>query len=221
MTTMRSYDDGCGAAHGMELIGERWALLVVRELVLGPKRFTDLRSSLPKLSPNVLVQRLRELEESGIVRHRKLPPPAASQVYELTEWGRELEPIIMSLGRWASRSPSKPSGPLSLSSMVLAMRTMFSAEAAGDFNAVLRLHLAEQDFTATVRNGAFDVKAGEPPNVDASIFCEPQGLQALVFGGRSLREAIKAADVRVEGDRAAVERFLTLFPLPVPVSSGA
>lgn len=216
---MRSYDDGCGAAHGMELIGERWALLVVRELVLGPKRFTDLRSSLPKLSPNVLVQRLRELEESGVVRHRKLPPPAASQVYELTEWGRELEPIIMSLGRWASRSPSKPNGPLSLSSMVLAMRTMFSAEAAGDFNAVLRLQMDEQDFTATVGSGNFDVKAGEPAGADAAVFCEPKALQALVFGGRPLGEAIEAGEVRVEGSREVVERFLTLFPLPVPVPS--
>lgn len=216
---MRSYEDGCAAAHGLELIGERWALLVVRELVLGPKRFTDLRTSLPKVSPNVLAQRLRELEESGVITHRRLPPPAASQVYELSKWGRELEPIIISLGRWASRSPSKPKGPLSLSSLVLAMRTMFSAEAAAGFNAVLALHLGEQDLTARIKSGRFEVEPGEVSGADAAIFCEPLALQGLVFGGGSLAEAIKKDEVRVEGDPEVVERYLTLFPLPVPVSA--
>ena len=96
---MRTYDDACAAAHALDLIGERWALLVVRELLLGPKRFTDLRAGLPGVSPNVLAQRLRELERAGVVRRRKLPPPAASRVYELTDWGKELEPVIVRLGR--------------------------------------------------------------------------------------------------------------------------
>src|SRR3990170_3687429 len=107
-STKRTYDDACAAAHALDLIGERWALLVVRELLLGPKRFTDLKAGLPGASPNVLAQRLRDLEGVGIVRRRKLPPPAASRVYELTEWGLELEPAIISLGRWGARSPSKP-----------------------------------------------------------------------------------------------------------------
>src|SRR5437867_13400571 len=98
----RSYDDGCAAAHALDLIGDRWALLVVRELVLGPKRFTDLRAGLPRISPNVLTQRLEELERTAIVRRRKLAPPAAAWVYELTEWGTQLEPVIAALGRWAS-----------------------------------------------------------------------------------------------------------------------
>src|ERR687888_870608 len=101
MATLRSYGDGCGIAHALDLVGERWALLVVRELLLGPKRFTDLRAGLPNASPNVLSQRLRELEEATIGRRRRLPPPAGSQVYELTEWGRELEPLVISLGAWA------------------------------------------------------------------------------------------------------------------------
>src|SRR5919197_5217655 len=106
MTTRRKYDQGCAVAHASDLIGQRWALLIVRELLLGPKRFTDLRAGIPDLSPNVLGQRLRELTESGIVQRRRLPPPAAAQVYELTEWGSELEPAVLALGRWASRSPS-------------------------------------------------------------------------------------------------------------------
>ena len=108
MATMRTYGDGCGIAHALDLVGERWALLVVRELLLGPKRFTDLRDGLPNASPNVLAQRLRELEQAGIVRRRKLPPPAGSWIYELTDWGRELKPIVLSLGTWALRSPSFP-----------------------------------------------------------------------------------------------------------------
>src|SRR5437870_6143387 len=106
MTAKRDYDDGCAAAHGLALVGERWALLVVRELVLGPKRFTDLRAGLPGISPNVLAQRLEELEQVAIVRRRKMAPPAAAWVYELTEWGLELERVIMALGRWGARSPT-------------------------------------------------------------------------------------------------------------------
>src|SRR5690349_23072333 len=104
MATKRSYEDGCAAAHALDLIGERWALLVVRELVLGPKRFTDLRAGLPGISPNVLTQRLEELEAAAIVQRRKLPPPASAWVYELTDWGLELESVIMALGRWGARS---------------------------------------------------------------------------------------------------------------------
>ena len=136
MGTKRSYDDGCAAAHALDLVGERWALLVVRELLLGPKRFTDLRAGLPGTSPNVLAQRLRELEGAGVVRRRKLPPPAASRIYELTEWGKDLEPVIISLGRWGVRSPSKPrDAELGVDYLILSFRTMFDARATGGFTA--------------------------------------------------------------------------------------
>src|SRR5215210_4044194 len=131
MATMRTYCDGCAAAHALDLVGERWALLVVRELLLGPKRFTDLRAGLPGVSPNVLAQRLRELESAGVVHRRKLPPPAASRVYELTEWGEKLEPIIVRLGRWGAQSPSRPcEATLGVDSLVLSFRTMFDPRAA-------------------------------------------------------------------------------------------
>src|SRR3954463_16720924 len=126
MARTRVHDDGCGIAHATDLLGQRWALIVVRELLLGPKRFTDLRAGVPDISPNVLGQRLRELETSGIVRRRKLAPPAAAQVYELTEWGRELEPAVLSLGRWASLSPTFPlSAEMGPDSLVLALKTAF------------------------------------------------------------------------------------------------
>ena len=127
----RSYDDACGTAHALDLIGERWALLVIRELMLGPKRFGDLKADLPGISANVLTQRLEGLEASGIVTRKKLPPPASVQVYDLTDWGREAEPIIMTLGRWAARSPDHdPTLPLSGVSMMLSLRTMIDANPA-------------------------------------------------------------------------------------------
>ena len=111
MPDKRSYGDSCGIARGLDLAGERWALLVVRELLLGPKRFTDLRDGLPNVSPDVLAQRLRELEQSGVVRRRKLPPPAGARVYELTERGAELEPVLhraRALGQSRRRCPTSP-----------------------------------------------------------------------------------------------------------------
>ena len=104
MSGRRTYGDACGIARGLDVIGERWAILVVRELLLGPKRFTDLRAGLPRLGPDILSQRLRELEEAGVVRRDQLPPPAGSRVYPVfTDWGRELEPVVLGLGRWGSR----------------------------------------------------------------------------------------------------------------------
>src|ERR671917_1970055 len=128
LTPRRSYEDACGAAHALDLVGERWALLVMRELMLGPKRFGDLRSDLPGISANVLTQRLEGLEAAGLLVRRRLPPPASTQVYELTAWGYEAEPIVQSLGKWAARSPAHdPSLPISATSIMLSFRTMFDA----------------------------------------------------------------------------------------------
>src|SRR5919205_2844126 len=124
----RSYEDACGAAHALDLVGERWALLVMRELMLGPKRFSDLRADLPGISASVLTQRLEGLEAAGVLVRRKLPPPAGTQVYELTEWGYESEPIFQALGRWAARSPlHDPTLPFSAASFCLSLRTMLDA----------------------------------------------------------------------------------------------
>ena len=148
MVTKRSYEDGCASAHALDLVGERWALLIVRELVLGPKRFTDLRGGLPGISPNVLTQRLDELEQASVVRRRRLAPPAAAWVYELTDWGAELGPVIMSFGRWAARSPTMPHDhPMSVDSLILSMRTMFDAGAAAGLKARYRLRFTSSGFT--------------------------------------------------------------------------
>jgi DNA-binding HxlR family transcriptional regulator len=217
---MRTYCDACAAAHALDLVGERWALLVVRELLLGPKRFTDLRAGLPSVSPNVLAQRLRELEGAGIVRRRKLPPPAASRVYELTEWGEELEAVIIQLGRWGARSPSRPrDAELGVDSLILSLRTMFDAGAAEGFEAVCELRFGEVRFRAVVAEGRFEVERGSVERPDAVIETDVGTLAALVYEGRPLDEALGSGEIRIEGERLVVERFLGLFPLPEPAAS--
>jgi DNA-binding HxlR family transcriptional regulator len=220
MTTTRTYGEACAAAHALDLVGERWALLVVRELVLGPKRFTDLRGGIHGASPNVLAQRLRELEAAGVVRHRKLPPPAGSWVYELTEWGAELEPVIMQLGRWGARSPLRPrDAGMSIDALILALRTMFDPPAAGDLDATYDLRLGEERFNAVVRDGTFELARGSAGDPDATIETDPGTLAALVFEGLDLSEAVRSGAVALEGDRAVVSSFLRLFPLPEPAAA--
>ena len=219
MATMRTYCDGCAAAHALDLVGERWALLVVRELLLGPKRFTDLRAGLPGVSPNVLAHRLRELEAAGVVRRRKLPPPAASRVYELTDWGMELEPVIIRLGRWGARSPSRPrDAGLGVDSLILSFRTMFDPRAAEGLNASYELRFGEDRFRAEVAEGRFEVTRGAANRPGAIIEADPATLAALVYEGRELAEALDSGEIKIEGDRSAVERFLSLFPLPEPAA---
>ena len=219
VATMRTYDDGCAAAHALDLVGERWALLVVRELLLGPKRFTDLRAGLPHASPNVLSQRLRELEGAGIVRRRKLPPPAASRVYELTDWGLDLEPVIVRLGRWGARSPSKPrDAALGVDSLILSFRTMFDPRAAEGLDARYELRLGEDRFRAEVAGGRFEVVRGAAKRPDAIVEADPATMTALIYGDRQFADAIHSGDLKVEGDESAVERFLGLFPLPEPAT---
>ena len=215
---MRSYDDGCAAAHALDLIGERWALLVVRELLLGPKRFTDLRAGLPNASPNVLAQRLRELEGAGVVVRRKLPPPAASRVYELTDWGKDLEPVIIRLGRWGVRSPSKPrDAEIGVDSLILSFRTMFDPRAAEGFRASYELRLGEDRFRAVVDRGRFKVERGGADSPDAIIETNPATLAALIYEGRSLAGALRSGEMKIEGDGQGVARFLSFFSLPEPV----
>jgi DNA-binding HxlR family transcriptional regulator/putative sterol carrier protein len=214
-TSKRSYDDGCAAAHALDLIGERWALLVVRELVLGPKRFTDLRAGLPGISPNVLTQRLEELERTSVVRRRKLSPPAGAWVYELTDWGLELEPAIMALGRWAARSPHFPQGAsIGVDALMLSFRTMFDSKAAAGLEASIELRLGEDRFHAEVARGRLELARGSAHQPDAILSAGPDTLAALVYGGRKLAEALRSGNVKVEGDKSSVKRFLALFPLP-------
>ncbi len=212
MARTRTKLDGCGIAHASDLLGQRWALLVVRELLLGPKRFTDLRAGIPDISPNVLGQRLRELEETGIVARRRLAPPAAAQVYELTEWGRELEPAVLSLGRWASGSPSFPrDAEMGPDSLVLALKSTFDPAKAGGLDATYELRLADVPFRIAVHDGNFEAERGEAEDAVATISADPNTIAGVVFGGNRLGKAVESGDVRIGGSRRAINAlFRTL-----------
>ena len=219
MATMRTYGDGCGIAHALDLVGERWALLVVRELLLGPKRFKDLRAGLPSASTNVLSQRLRELEDAAIIRRHTLPPPAGSSVYELTDWGRELKPIVLSLGTWAVRSPSFPEGaPVGTDSVILALGTFFDPRAAGDLTAEVELRLGDDAFHVRIADGAIEIGRGPAEEPDATVETDAVTFSAVVWNGRPLAEAQRSGELAIEGDRRAAERLLRLFPRPAPAA---
>jgi len=216
----RTYEDACGTAHALDLIGERWALLVMRELLLGPKRFSDLRADLPGISANVLTQRLEGLEETGLVVRRKLPPPASAQVYELTDWGYESEPIIQTLGRWATRSPLHDSSlSLSGTSLMLSFRTMFAPERAGDFVGSIGFRIGHERYRVTIADGRIEAVRGDPEGADAILTGSAPVMAAIVYGGVPLDALIGESALKLEGDRALVERFATFFPLPTKVGS--
>jgi DNA-binding HxlR family transcriptional regulator/putative sterol carrier protein len=215
MATSRTYGDGCSIAHGLDLVGERWALLVVRELLLGPKRFTDLKKGLPNASPNMISERLRELERAGVVKRAKLPPPASSRVYELTDWGRELEETVMSLGRWARRSPSLPGeAPIGADSVVLALKAEFDPDADHGLHATFELRLGEDLFSIVVSGHAFEASRGGAHQPDATIDTDPGTFFAVLSGDRPLAQAQRTGKMRIEGDEAAVERLVRIFTRP-------
>ena len=222
MPAKRTYGDPCGIARALDIVGERWALLVVRELLLGPKRFTDLRAGLPQVGPDMLSQRLRELEQGGVVRRRKLPPPAGSRVYELTERGLELEPVVLALGRWGSAAPF-PAGDrtLGVDSFVLALKTLFDAAAAGDLSGSYEVRLGEHRFHARVHAGRLALARGEAREPDATIESDPATLSAVLWHGRSLADAVRCGEVEIGGSRNAARRFLALFPLDAPAAISA
>ena len=211
----RFYDDACGAAHALELVGDRWALLVIRELLLGPKRFSDLRTGLPGISANVLTQRLEDLEAKAVVVRRKLPPPASAWVYELTPWGLEAEEIVKVIGRWAARSPSHdPSLPISVSSTVMSMRTMFAPERAKDMTGKIGFRLGREEFVATLAKGRLTIGRGAADEADVVVEGDQQALAGAIYGGVPLAKLEKAGALNVKGDRALFERYIRLFPLP-------
>jgi DNA-binding HxlR family transcriptional regulator len=212
MARVRTNLEGCGIAHASDLLAQRWTLLVVRELLLGPKRFTDLRAGIPGISPNVLGQRLRELEESGLVSRRKLAPPAAAQVYELTEWGHALEPAVLALGRWASRSPSFPLGAeMGADSLVLALKSTFDPAKAEGVEGSYELRLGEIPFNITLKGGRFKAFRGEAEEPDATIRSESNTIASVVFGENRLGKALDSGDVVIDGSRRAVNAlFRTL-----------
>jgi DNA-binding HxlR family transcriptional regulator len=211
----RRFDDACGLAHAMELLGERWAMLVLRELAYGPRRFSDLKNDLQGISANVLTQRLTELEARGLVRKTKLPPPAAVQVYEATSWGLEVVPVIASLGKWAARSPlHNPELRMSHVSVVMSLQTLLSAERARGLNARIGFRFGDTNYVTTLHDGVLDVDRGDADDCDVTFIGSPSEIAAVIHGGAPLET------IRIEGDSKLAERFRTLFPLPEKLAIG-
>lgn len=205
----RRYDDACGLAHALELLGERWAMLVMRELAYGPRRFSELKADLQGISANVLTQRLGELETRGLVRKMKLPPPASVQVYEATEWGLEAVPLIASLGRWAARSPLHDHTlRMSHVSVIMSLQTLISPERARGMNARIGFRFGEASYVTTVHDGRLDVERTSVENCDLEFTGAPSDVAAVIHGGAPLEM------IELKGDMELAKRFLTLFPLP-------
>ncbi len=184
----RAYLDGCATAHALDLIGDRWAMPIMRELLLGPKRFTDLRAGLPGISANVLTQRLEELEAASILIRRRLPPPAASQIYELTPWGLESEILFNVLGRWACRSPTmQPGHPMSTVSVVMSMRTMIDRDAIRDMDATIGFRFGEEEFRAVLKDGDFTMDRDVAAGADVIFSGDQNALAAVIYGGQDFK----------------------------------
>ena len=217
----RWYDDACGTALALELIGERWALLIVRELMFGGRRFSDLRSGLPGISANVLTQRLEGLERVGIVQRRKLPPPASAQIYELTPWGYEAEVILQELGRWATRSPlHDPTLPLSAASIMMSFRTMYSCERAKGEAATIGFRFGDEPFVVDFGAEGVRTRREEPDGCALVVSTNPMALAAVIYGGRPVSDAELAGELKLIGDRRLFQRFVRWFTLPDKIVPG-
>ena len=211
----RRFDDACGLAHGLDLVGERWALLVLRELLLGPRRFSDLRAALPGLSANVLTQRLQELEGRHIVVRLRLPPPANVQVYGLTEWGKEIEPMVLAMAKWAYRSPGHDRMlPLTGVAMLLSLRINLAAEKAGDLALTLGFMIEGTPYRGRLENGVFSAEAGEAQMPDIAYVGTARGLAARFYGGVPLSQLAPVGGLTMTGNAELESRFVSLFALP-------
>ena len=204
----------------MELVGERWALLVVRELMFGARRFSDLRANLPGISAKVLTERLAGLEEAGVLNRRKLPPPVSAQVYELTEWGYRAEPLVQELGRWAAMSSRHdPTLPLSPVSLMLSMRTMFDPAKAEGMQATIGFDIGGETFVARMADGRLPIERADP-GVAEAVFRAPDApvLAGLLYGGVGADELERDAGLVIEGDRDLALAYADIFELPAPIA---
>jgi DNA-binding HxlR family transcriptional regulator len=221
----RAYGQYCGFARALEIVGERWALLIVRDLLVSPKRFTDLLRGLSGIPSNVLTTRLKELETAGVVRRRVLPRPARSIVYELTEYGTELQDVVYHLGRWGAKAlgDPRPDEIVTVDSLITALRTTFRPESACGLRAGFELRFGEIVLHARVHDENIEVAEGSLPGADLVIEAGP-AIRALMAGELGPSEAIAAGSVQLTGDPLLLTRFVEIFhidPMPAPGGSQA
>jgi DNA-binding HxlR family transcriptional regulator len=212
---MRKFDQYCPMAHALSLVGERWSLLIVRELLHGPKRYTDLAQGLPGIGTNILAARLRDLEGCGIVHKRTLPPPAASTVYELTEYGAELREALYSLARWGARTigPPGPDDELYPEWGLNALPSLFDADAARGLTETYALVVDGDAFTARVVDGALEPSMGVAPDADVVLETDMETFFALATGELAPRSAVKSRRAQVRGKLDALDRCFRVLSL--------
>jgi DNA-binding HxlR family transcriptional regulator len=210
----REFNDACGIAHALELIGERWGLVVLRELMLGARRFSDLKAALPGITPSVLTQRLNEFEQRGLVRKFRMTQPVSAQVYEATPWGLQMEPILQMLGYWALRSPRHdPTKPVNAVSVMLSLKSMIDPQKAQGFRAKIGFEIGDQSFVASVADNRIDVERGETDQCDATLIASAQNIVAVAYIGAPLET------LSIEGDLTVAKRFVSIFTLPPKVTA--
>lgn len=214
----RDLGDACRAANALDLVGDRWTLIVIRELILGPKRFADLQDAVRGITPAVLTDRLRALQQAGIVEQVALPDLARTRAYAATDWGRGLEPVLRSLGRWYSAGPDPgTAGGMTPDAMVIAMRTMAPAAPGRLPTIALRLYDGRlpdppvREYRAAVAHGVLDVRPGAAARPAATVTAESTAWSKVLFGGLPIARAERAGTVRVEGNRDAVVRLTGLY----------
>jgi|SRR5579859_7557840 len=210
----RQYHQACGSAHALDILGERWAILVVRELLLGPKRFAEIRAGLPGVSANVLSQRLDGLEESGVLTKRLLPPPASVSIYELTPRGYRAEPILLALAAWGATAPEFTlSRPMSPTTLMLSLRGWFDPARGGNERARVGFRLGSEEFLVLLDRGTLTIERRAPTSADVVFEGPPNRIALAIYAGADLKS------IKIEGDVALAERFIAFFPPPARAGS--
>src|ERR671912_75638 len=212
---VRNYEDLCGTARAMDTVGERWALLVVRELLLGPKRFAALSAGLPRASQNVLSQRLKELLSAGLIRRVRVGPPVSAQVYELTDAGRGLEPALLALARWGAILPAVPNATMSPDALALGLKAFYTPLPNDDVHAEIGLRLGDEPYSVRVGAGGVEIRRGQPVAPLFVVTGASVDVWNVVAGDRRLGDAVQAGSVTVDGDLHEAEKFFARFAAPL------
>jgi DNA-binding HxlR family transcriptional regulator len=212
----KSYEQFCPAARALDVVGERWTLLIVRDLLMGPKRYTDLRAGLPGIATDILTARLRTLEEAGFVRRRELPPPAPATVYELTETGNGLGPVVLALGQvgLAMVGSPAPGEHIPPERFVASLRASFRREEFADLTETYELVIDGRPFTVEVSDGVVDTRPGRASSPSISLDIDADTFVALMTGRSSAANSLAKRRATLEGERSVLERFVDAFAYP-------
>jgi DNA-binding HxlR family transcriptional regulator/putative sterol carrier protein len=219
----RGYGKYCGLAHALELVGERWALVLVSDLLRGPKRFSELQRGQPRIPSNVLSARLKELEDAGVVRRRVLPRPASGVGYELTEYGRELEDIVVALGRWGAKTiqPRSAGQAFKPEWFVVALLGSFRPESARGIRATYEIRLDGTVFHLRIERGRLEHGRGPAKDADLVIETESDSLFAVLMGQITAADAVAAGNVKIDGSLDELQKMIKLFALREAETAGA